>query len=235
MPNAHLPGGDTCRSSLGLPLVVMALVGLVTLAWVHAAEPEGVVSGSVDAVVEAVDQAAEPIDASVITIDLAGRFGDMQIERNDAGELLITVYTPSGPVRLTPDEFARIVHRAKQQQRDRGFLFVLFNITSWWGVLWVSVGFLGQAVFTFRMVLQWVASEKQRKSVIPVAFWWGSLIGGVMLLAYFVWRKDIVGVVGQSTGTFIYARNLWLIYFHRAPRGVASAPPTQPDTANAHS
>jgi lipid-A-disaccharide synthase-like uncharacterized protein len=62
------------------------------------------------------------------------------------------------------------------------------------------------------MVLQWLASEKHKRSVVPVGFWWGSLLGGLMLFVYFVWRKDVVGIVGQSTGVFVYARNLILIY-----------------------
>jgi lipid-A-disaccharide synthase-like uncharacterized protein len=82
------------------------------------------------------------------------------------------------------------------------------------------VGFLGQALFTFRMVLQWYASEKEKRSVIPVGFWWGSLFGGILLFAYFAWRKDVVGIVGQSTGIFVYARNLILI--HRGPTAAVS-------------
>ena len=71
---------------------------------------------------------------------------------------------------------------------------------------------MGQVMFTFRMVVQWWASEKHKRSVVPVSFWWGSLFGGALLFAYFVWRKDIVGVVGQSTGVFVYTRNLVLIH-----------------------
>ena len=68
-----------------------------------------------------------------------------------------------------------------------------------------------QVLFTGRMLVQWLASEKRKRSVVPVAFWWMSLIGGVMLLTYFIWRKDIVGVAGQSTGLLVYGRNLILI------------------------
>ncbi|MCY2961597.1 MAG: lipid-A-disaccharide synthase N-terminal domain-containing protein [Planctomycetota bacterium] len=105
-----------------------------------------------------------------------------------------------------------------------GFLYRLFNITKPWSFAWIAVGFLGQALFTFRMVLQWYASEKEKRSVIPVAFWWGSLFGGILLFVYFVWRKDIVGIVGQSTGIFVYARNLVLI--HRRP--LPARPPAVP-------
>jgi len=106
------------------------------------------------------------------------------------------------------------------------------NISKPWGFLWISVGFLGQAMFTFRMVLQWWASEKHKRSVVPVGFWWGSLIGGAMLFAYFIWRKDIVGIVGQSTGVFVYARNLVLIY-RGGHNASASEPPLGESKPNA--
>lgn len=91
-------------------------------------------------------------------------------------------------------------------------LFRVLNITSWGGLLWVSVGFLGQIAFTGRTLVQWLVSEKRRESVVPELFWWLSLVGGVMLFTYFVWRQDFVGVLGQSSGVVIYARNLRLIY-----------------------
>ncbi|MEC7351885.1 MAG: lipid-A-disaccharide synthase N-terminal domain-containing protein [Planctomycetota bacterium] len=87
--------------------------------------------------------------------------------------------------------------------------------------MWVSVGLFGQALFTGRMLVQWLASERLRRSTIPVAFWWMSLAGATMLLAYFIWRRDIVGVLGQGLGWIIYVRNLGLIYGGgRGPVGV---------------
>lgn len=77
--------------------------------------------------------------------------------------------------------------------------------------LWLVIGFLGQAVFTARFLVQWVASERKRDSVVPVAFWWLSLVGGLTLLSYSVHRRDPVIIVGQSMGTFIYVRNLMLV------------------------
>lgn len=144
-------------------------------------------------------------------IDLQTRLKDVVVER-EGDQLAIEMPSPAGPVRLTPDEFLGRLERAHDFQRRHGFVFKLFNITTPWGFLWVSVGFLGQILFTGRMVLQWIASERERRSVIPVGFWWSSLGGGAMLLVYFIWRKDIIGVIGQSTGAFIYARNLVLIY-----------------------
>lgn len=78
-----------------------------------------------------------------------------------------------------------------------------------WG--WLIFGFLAQGVFMARMIVQWVASERARASVVPQAFWWLSLIGGVMLLVYFLRRGDPVGVWGQLLGVVVYVRNLALM------------------------
>lgn len=76
---------------------------------------------------------------------------------------------------------------------------------------WLAVGFLGQAMFTGRFVVQWVASERKRASVVPVAFWWFSIAGGVLLLAYAIHRGDPVFVLGQAAGLGVYGRNLMLV------------------------
>lgn len=93
---------------------------------------------------------------------------------------------------------------------ERGTLG-FFNITNWANLAWVAVGLGGQVAFFGRMLIQWVVSEKQRQSVVPELFWWLSFFGGLSLFTYFVWRTDIVGVLGQSTGIVVYARNLRLI------------------------
>ncbi|MEM9082476.1 MAG: lipid-A-disaccharide synthase N-terminal domain-containing protein [Planctomycetota bacterium] len=94
-------------------------------------------------------------------------------------------------------------------------LFRLFNITTWIGLAWVGIGLVGQIAFFGRMAVQWIASERSRASIVPPAFWYLSLIGGVFLFTYFVWRKDIVGVLGQTTGVVIYARNIRLMMKQR--------------------
>ncbi len=86
--------------------------------------------------------------------------------------------------------------------------------------MWVAVGFLGQALFSARFLIQWIASERRRRSVIPVAFWYFSLGGGLVLLAYATWRRDPVFILGQATGAFIYARNLLFIRRERRPPAV---------------
>jgi lipid-A-disaccharide synthase-like uncharacterized protein len=76
---------------------------------------------------------------------------------------------------------------------------------------WLVVGFLGQSLFTARFVVQWLASERNRDSVVPVAFWWFSLFGGLALLSYAVSRRDPVIIIGQSMGLVVYVRNLMLV------------------------
>ena len=74
------------------------------------------------------------------------------------------------------------------------------------------IGLSGQLLFFMRFFLQWLISEKRKKSVIPPSFWYFSLAGGIVLLIYAVLRKDLVFILGQSCGVIIYARNLRLIY-----------------------
>jgi lipid-A-disaccharide synthase-like uncharacterized protein len=76
---------------------------------------------------------------------------------------------------------------------------------------WLIVGFLGQALFSARFLLQWVQSERQKRSVIPVAFWYFSLAGSLVLLTYAIHRQDPVFILGQAGGIVIYLRNLFLI------------------------
>lgn len=77
--------------------------------------------------------------------------------------------------------------------------------------LWLAIGFAGQLLFTSRFLVQWIASERSGRSIVPLAFWWFSLAGGVTLLAYALWRRDPVFAIGQAGGLAIYLRNLVLI------------------------
>ncbi len=104
-------------------------------------------------------------------------------------------------------------------------LFRLFNITSWASLVWIAIGFGGQIMFSGRMLIQWLISERHKISIITPAFWWFSLLGGICLFAYFVWRQDAVGVLGQSTGIVIYARNLRLIAKQRRREAKAKSSP----------
>lgn len=79
------------------------------------------------------------------------------------------------------------------------------------GAVWVTVGLLGQLMFTGRFIVQWLASEKAGRSVVPVAFWYFSILGGAIVLAYGIHKLDPVIILGQLPGVLIYSRNLWLI------------------------
>ena len=78
--------------------------------------------------------------------------------------------------------------------------------------IWLGVGFLAQAIFSMRFLVQWIASERAGKSVVPLSFWFISIAGGAMLLSYAIYRLDPVFIVGQASGLLIYTRNLILIY-----------------------
>lgn len=80
---------------------------------------------------------------------------------------------------------------------------------------WLAIGFLGQALFSARFIIQWLSSEKMKKSVIPQAFWYFSLAGGATLLAYAIHRQDPVFILGQAAGLFIYFRNLQFLWRDR--------------------
>jgi lipid-A-disaccharide synthase-like uncharacterized protein len=94
-------------------------------------------------------------------------------------------------------------------------LLTWFHVGTWREFSWIMVGLAGQLLFTARFLVQWVSSERERRSVIPVAFWYLSLAGGMVLFVYALWRRDPVFVLGQSMGLVIYARNLWLIHAER--------------------
>lgn len=79
------------------------------------------------------------------------------------------------------------------------------------GQLWVTIGLLGQVCFFGRFFVQWVASERAGRSIVPRAFWYFSIAGGMILLSYAIWRRDPVFVLGQSGGLFVYLRNLVLL------------------------
>ena len=85
--------------------------------------------------------------------------------------------------------------------------------------VWLGVGLLGQAFFSARFFVQWIASERAKQSVVPRLFWFFSVGGGMVLLAYAIYRLDPVFILGQAAGLFVYARNLYFIY--RSPERLA--------------
>lgn len=93
-----------------------------------------------------------------------------------------------------------------------GYLHDVFVTRLDW---WVLLGFTAQAFFTARFAVQWIASERAGRSVIPLAFWLLSIGGGVLLLAYALYRRDPVFIAGQAFGVFVYARNLYFVLRER--------------------
>jgi len=87
--------------------------------------------------------------------------------------------------------------------------------------IWLAIGFLGQAFFSMRFLIQWIASERKKESVIPISFWFFSIGGGLTLLIYAIYRLDPVFILGQGAGLFVYLRNLYLI--RRRERRLAEA------------
>jgi lipid-A-disaccharide synthase-like uncharacterized protein len=163
------------------------------------------------------DDTGRPVDETLVPgseirfkIELAGAKDNVKMARLQDGSIVFILKRlgANSDRMLTPDEFSRLYYR---QKTSHGWLSTIFNITSPVGLAWVALGLGGQLLFTGRMLVQWFASEKSKRSVIPVAFWWMSLIGSTMLLIYFIWRRDIVGIIGQATGWVIYIRNLVLI------------------------
>ena len=90
---------------------------------------------------------------------------------------------------------------------------------------WLVIGFLGQGLFSARFIIQWLQSERMKRSVIPQAFWYFSVAGGVTLLAYAIHRRDPVFILGQASGLIIYFRNLQFLWRDRK----GAAPPPQED------
>ena len=167
------------------------------------------------------DSLGKPLDESLLegpatryNVELAGAKDNVKLAKlKDGSTVFIVKRLGAGKDRvLTPAEFADLLYN---QRSSTGWLQTIFNISSPMGLAWVALGLGGQILFTGRMLVQWISSEKSRRSVVPVAFWWMSLIGASMLLVYFIWRRDIVGILGQATGWFIYIRNLVLIHKSR--------------------
>ena len=97
-----------------------------------------------------------------------------------------------------------------------GYLHDVFVGNADWGIL---VGYIAQALFAMRFVVQWIASERAGRSVVPTAFWVFSIGGGLMLLGYALYRKDPVFIIGQAFGVFVYLRNLQFVHARRRHRG----------------
>lgn len=98
---------------------------------------------------------------------------------------------------------------------------IVADLAEWWGATpaverwWLVLGFTAELMFVMRFIVQWLVSERAGKSTVPLAFWYLSVIGGSMLLAYAIYRLDPVFIAGQGGGLAVYLRNLYLIHTHR--------------------
>ncbi len=146
---------------------------------------------------------------ATIKVTLRGVDEKVYIVPHEDGSLQFVLHTEDGEVSLTPEDFAQRVHA---EQTDRPWIMAVLNVTDNTGVIWVMLGLVGQALFAGRLIVQWLASEKSKRSVVPPAFWWMALAGASMVLVYGIWRNDIVIIIGQCTGWTIYVRNLYFIY-----------------------
>ena len=145
-----------------------------------------------------------------VTVQLANARDKVLLYRNAENHYRFLVHQDDGQmVDLSPEEIAVRMHR---DRTARSWGQTLLNISSPAGYIWVGLGFLGQVLFTGRMIVQWLVSEKHKRSVVPPIFWWMSLAGSTMLMAYFLWRRDPIGLLGQAFGWFIYLRNIWMFY-----------------------
>ena len=95
------------------------------------------------------------------------------------------------------------------------WLGTFFGVDDGYELAWIGFGLFGQLLFMGRFLVQWIASERARRSTIPVAFWYFSIGGAIILLSYAIYRRDPVFILGQSLGFFIYARNLWFIHLEK--------------------
>ncbi|HVZ94668.1 MAG TPA: lipid-A-disaccharide synthase N-terminal domain-containing protein [Phycisphaerales bacterium] len=174
--------------------------------------------------------------AETIALQIGSEKGELEILKGDSGRTYRFLFrdgTATEPPMtdealervLTPSVAATL--RAYEPRWD----YRLLNITSRAGLIWICVGFAAQLLFSFRFLIQWMVSEKKKTSTIPEIFWWVSLFGGIGLFVYFIWRRDPVGVLGQSSGLVVYARNIRLIHKQRrrardeAARAAATPPP----------
>jgi lipid-A-disaccharide synthase-like uncharacterized protein len=199
----------------------MTRTNITALGWVATI----LVLGGWSAMDSAGGSSAKRVD---MTIQIDGKRDRAEVVQNSDGSFQFVIQRFDGSIeRLSPDQFAAQLHG--ERAPGGGWLGVLFNISTPIGIVWVSLGLLGQLLFTARMLVQWLTSERHRRSIVPPAFWWLSLIGASMLLAYFIWRRDVVGVIGQAFGWIVYVRNIHLIYFGRGRVTAATDPAPQPE------
>jgi len=99
------------------------------------------------------------------------------------------------------------------------------GLVQWWSetpimeLVWIGIGLFAQAMFSMRFLIQWIATERARASIVPETFWYFSFAGGLLLLSYAIYRLDPVFIIGQATGLVIYSRNIYFIWLGKRVMG----------------
>jgi lipid-A-disaccharide synthase-like uncharacterized protein len=142
-------------------------------------------------------------------IKLPDSSAQVYLQRDGSGESQYYIWHPGGTAeKVSVGQLTDQLYTAGKG----GGLFSSFGGASMTVLIWLGLGLFGQLLFTGRMVVQWIASERKGTSIVPPMFWWMSLIGSLLLLAYFFWRRDPIGLLGQAFGSFIYLRNIiWIL------------------------
>ena len=155
-----------------------------------------------------------PADGIELEISLSDVHQAWIVRASDGAHRYFVLMKDNRAWSMDADQFGELLI---DRTTDRPWWQMMLNVDNPVGIAWVVLGLAGQVLFTGRMLVQWLASEKRKRSVVPVAFWWMSLIGASMVLVYFIWRRDPVGIIGQATGWLIYVRNLYFIYRRPQP------------------
>lgn len=142
-------------------------------------------------------------------IKLADSRAQVYLQRSPDGSIQYFLWHPGGSLeKISGDDLANQIYQAAQGGAASSF----FGNSSPTLLFWLGLGLFGQLLFTGRLVVQWIASERKGASIVPPMFWWMSLVGSLLLLSYFLWRRDPIGLLGQAFGSFVYLRNIiWIL------------------------
>jgi lipid-A-disaccharide synthase-like uncharacterized protein len=148
-------------------------------------------------------------DAVRADIKLSDSRAQVYLQRGAGGNYQYFIWHPGGTTEKV--SFEELTDRIYQSGKGGGMASIL-GASSTTVMFWLGLGLFGQLLFTGRMVVQWLASERKGTSIVPPMFWWMSLVGSLLLLAYFLWRRDPIGLLGQAFGSFVYLRNIiWIL------------------------
>ena len=163
-----------------------------------------------------------PPEAGAVGVELKlpDSRAQVYLQRESNGSMVYLIRHGDGSIeRLPAEKMAENLYKTEKANATA----IAVDIHNPSVVFWLGIGLVGQLLFTGRMVVQWIASERQGKSVVPALFWWMSLVGSLLLLSYFLWRRDPIGLLGQAFGSFVYLKNILWILGESRQAGVAAA------------